>query len=313
MIRHITQTSLTLLTLVGAATQAFGHGEGLLVQRHGNRLVTGYDSDSPGGQTIGTRVFSAFMPSNGVTTDPSFVSVSPAPAGAETLAANKDIFWDFLPLTSGKVTSNLLHWDGVGAPAFGAAVGVSLSLYDPNFVAAGVSGAADAVVGRRLGTTTSSALTLHAHRYWELTGGASAPGIYVASIRLRMEGLLPTKPLYVALATFGTPVAALTDTVTWLNENVETLLLKGDYNFDGLVDAADYGVWLQQYGAAAPQSVAVGEADGNGDGVIDAADYTVWRDALVTSPSMAIPEPTGFALLAILLLRRGVGRRAVRV
>jgi hypothetical protein len=291
------------------ASHAFGHGEGVLVQRQGNRLVVGYESDSPGGQSIGTRVFSSVVPSNGVTQNPSFVSVSPAPAGAETLPAGKDIFWDFLPITTGGATSNLLRWDGAGSPTFVPAQNASLTLYDPNFNAAVVNGAAAAVSGLRIGTTTSSALALHAHRFWELMGGAAAPGVYVASLRLRMDGLLPTEPLYIAFATFGTPLAALNDTVAWLDANADSLLIQGDYNFDGLVDAADYGVWSQQYGAAAPQPVAVGEADGNGDGAIDAADYTVWRDASVAGPSIAIPEPAGLGLVAMLLLVRSSLRR----
>ena len=51
----------------------------------------------------------------------------------------------------------------------------------------------------------------------------------------------------------------------------------GDYNGDGLVDAADYALWNSTFGA----SGAGLDADGNGDGVIDAADYTIWRDNAV--------------------------------
>ncbi len=302
--------------LLTVASNAFGHGEGVLVQRQGDRLVTGYDSDAPGGQTIGTRVFSSYLPSNGLTTDPSFLSVSPAPAGTESLAAGEDVFWDFLPLTTGGVTSNLMHWDGAGEPAFVAAEDASLTLYDPNFNAASVHGAAAAVPGGRVGTTTSSALALHAHRYWELAGAgeaAAAPGVYVASLRLRMDGLAPTKSLYFAFATFGTPIAALSETVVWLNDRVDSLLLRGDYNFDGSVNAADYDVWSQQYGSATPTPVTVGEADGNGDGVINAADYTVWRDSIVASSSLLIPEPAtillvGAPMLVVVSRRRCYGR-----
>ncbi|QDV72594.1 dockerin type I repeat-containing protein [Botrimarina mediterranea] len=302
--------------LLTVASNAFGHGEGVLVQRQGDRLVTGYDSDAPGGQTIGTRVFSSYLPSNGLTTDPSFLSVSPAPAGTESLAAGEDVFWDFLPLTTGGVTSNLMHWDGAGEPNFITAEDASLTLYDPNFIAANVDGAAAAVPGERVGTTTSNALALHAHRYWELAGAgeaAAAPGVYVASLRLRMDGLAPTKSLYFAFATFGTPIAALSETVVWLNDRVDSLLLRGDYNFDGSVNAADYDVWSQQYGSATPTPVTVGEADGNGDGVINAADYTVWRDSIVASSSLLIPEPAtillvGAPMLVVVSRRRCYGR-----
>jgi hypothetical protein len=50
--------------------------------------------------------------------------------------------------------------------------------------------------------------------------------------------------------------------------------LSGDYNNNGIVDAADYTVWRDSLG----QSVsAFAGADGNGDGMIDAGDYDLWR------------------------------------
>jgi hypothetical protein len=85
-------------------------------------------------------------------------------------------------------------------------------------------------------------------------------------------------------------------------------MLVGDYNHDGVVDAADYAVWRSMLG----QSVAVGMgADGNSDGVITAADFNVWRShfgqtsaggsgSLVAQGS-AVPEP-GFGALTTLLL-----------
>jgi hypothetical protein len=49
--------------------------------------------------------------------------------------------------------------------------------------------------------------------------------------------------------------------------------LVGDYNDDGVVDAADYTIWRDSEG-----SVGMGlAADGNDDGRVDAADYDVWR------------------------------------
>lgn len=66
----------------------------------------------------------------------------------------------------------------------------------------------------------------------------------------------------------------------------------GDYNFDGLVNAADYTVWRNALG-----STTAAEADGNGDGVVDVADYTVWRDSEGGATAAAsIPEPAAFAL-----------------
>lgn len=89
----------------------------------------------------------------------------------------------------------------------------------------------------------------------------------------------------------GTPSSGGTDVSATLgvdNIRLRAALVPGDYNDDGTVDAADYGVWTAAYGTTGPNA-----ADGNGDGTVDAADYTVWRDALATPSSVAVPEPSG--------------------
>ncbi len=50
--------------------------------------------------------------------------------------------------------------------------------------------------------------------------------------------------------------------------------LPGDYNRDGMVDAADYTVWRDVLGATVPY---FSLADGDGNGVISGVDYQVWR------------------------------------
>ncbi|MEQ8847342.1 dockerin type I repeat-containing protein [Botrimarina sp.] len=298
--------------LAAECGECLADGQGVLLQQQHGRLVVGYDDDTPGGQAIGARAFGELLPSNGLSQDPSFLSLTSPPAGSESLPVGVDVYWDFLPMTVGGVTSNLLHWDGKGEVGFTPAASAALTLYDPNFLAAAVDGAGAAVPGRRIGTTTASALSLHAHRYWELVGAGGAPpapGVYTASLRLRAEGLAPSPPIYVAFATFGTPSAALNDAaVPWLAAEADSLLLRGDFDFDGAVGPDDYALWAAQYGELAPQPVDLGEADGNGDGRINAADYTVWRDAIEPA-TLAIPEPCAATLVALSL----VGRQARRI
>ena len=68
----------------------------------------------------------------------------------------------------------------------------------------------------------------------------------------------------------------------------------GDYNGDGVVDAADYTVWRDALG----QTVSPGlGADGDGDGQITNSDLEVWRanfGVTISSlePATATPEPT---------------------
>ena len=61
------------------------------------------------------------------------------------------------------------------------------------------------------------------------------------------------------------------NSITVFQFNASTIA--GDYNTNGVVDAADYTVWRDTLGqVVAPYA----GADGNGDGLIDADDFRVW-------------------------------------
>jgi hypothetical protein len=51
-------------------------------------------------------------------------------------------------------------------------------------------------------------------------------------------------------------------------------VLPGDYNVNGVVDAADYVVWCKTPGTGVPNLTA---AEGNRNGAVDAGDDSVWR------------------------------------
>jgi hypothetical protein len=65
-----------------------------------------------------------------------------------------------------------------------------------------------------------------------------------------------------------TNLQAILVTVTNVNE------LAGDYNENGIVDAADYVIWRKTLMASVPNGTG---ADGDGDGVVDEDDHGVWR------------------------------------
>ncbi len=87
--------------------------------------------------------------------------------------------------------------------------------------------------------------------------------------------------------------------------------LRGDYNGDGLVDAADYTVWRDSFGD--PVSRPYDGADGDGNGEIDQADYAIWATNFGASadsdPSHAVPEPTVLVMGVAMLLALQVKQR----
>lgn len=82
--------------------------------------------------------------------------------------------------------------------------------------------------------------------------------------------------------------------------------LEGDYNGDGLVDAADYTTWRDTVGSSLLLA-----ADGDRDNLIGAGDFTAWTSNYGRSnlASLAVPEPSSAGTL--LLLAVTVGQRAL--
>ncbi|TWT35449.1 hypothetical protein KOR34_03400 [Posidoniimonas corsicana] len=102
-------------------------------------------------------------------------------------------------------------------------------------------------------------------------------------------------------------LAPLTSGLTWdLIYNANSVVLSvssdtptpvGDYNGDGLVDAADYTVWRDTLGSTTDLL-----ADGNGNGEVDQADYDLWRSnygattGAAASAGANAPEPAAMVL-----------------
>lgn len=97
-------------------------------------------------------------------------------------------------------------------------------------------------------------------------------------------------------------------TIDFVDIELSTLILPGDYNGNGTVGPEDYNLWKSSYG-----SIGNFPADGNGDGIVNGADYTVWRNNLGASlgagsgaalPSAeplspAVPEPASALLVLV--------------
>jgi autotransporter-associated beta strand protein len=90
--------------------------------------------------------------------------------------------------------------------------------------------------------------------------------------------------------------------------SIVSLGLPGDYNNDGIVDAADYTVWRDHLGEADETAL-----NGNGDGMngVDEADFALWKSNFgatsgagsgATAEPQGVPEPSSIVLLASLLV-----------
>jgi hypothetical protein len=252
--------------------------------------------------------------------------------------------WDFLPMSVGGITSNLLYWDAQGAsPAdveFGLVPqsGVTMTLYGRNFEPATAAGTADMVAGKTINQTAAagSALRLHGHRFFVLDDGdgseATAPpvGVYMIALQLRMQGYRATDPFFVAFGIPGTSLTALDSAaLPWMLERVDSLILDGDYNFDGHVDAADHATWRTQFDSTGPFPINGDYADGNRDGKVDAADYVIWRknsaaidaaaesvgakpDEIARSGYGSVPEPSTLAIFHLPMATAVLCRRRHR-
>lgn len=90
-------------------------------------------------------------------------------------------------------------------------------------------------------------------------------------------------------------------------------VLQGDFNNDGLVDAADYTLWRDNLGAADESSL---NGAGSGTGGVDQADYQIWKANFgaqaASSAVAAVAEPGQAALLSCAWLMAHAVRRMAR-
>jgi hypothetical protein len=130
---------------------------------------------------------------------------------------------------------------------------------------------------------------------------------------MTLSGLLASGSPFSFVLNFANPQS--NDFFSTLGKLTLTLMLPGDFNHNGIVDASDYIVWRDSLGHSVTNGTG---ADGNFDGVVDALDFAVWQsnfghtaadNGSGSSALSSVPEPTSAflavaALLALLFVRR---------
>jgi hypothetical protein len=307
------------------APVAFAQHIDVFVANVGGKLATGAADIDQGEWTLGTRVYFSEFGSSGATTSPGYNALASGsvllPSGSQALPGGTELGWDFWPMRVDDVKSNLLYWNGMdtdGVPGF-TPDDVRFGLpptTEYRISHASLSGSSFSVTGTEVAVPgggieiTAANGTLHRHREFKLDDGDGngatdpADGIYVIAMRMRMEGLKASLPLYVVFGTLGSDAHALDDAAfPWVTTYADTLVLLGDYNDNGIVDAADYTVWRNTLG----ESGFALSGDGDASQIVDAADYVVWKENFgKVSPStlgsgtatffVSVPEPGGVVL-----------------
>lgn len=332
--------ALTMFVVAGGllpTLHSLAHNGGILIQLQDNKLAIGADSEVAAvPPNFSARVFTSLLSDEYYTQSlPSFLSRHPAPTGTQEIPAGARLYWDFLPMSIDGQSSNLWYWPGGATTSESVEFtqpsqdGLNLGLYNVTDSgdnrSAVVTGTAEMVQGGLLGVadTFDNALRLHRHNYFVLDDGdgvtpTNVPeGVYLLSMQLRIEGAAASDPFFILAGTYdliSTSLESLDAAALWVEQNQERLIVAGDYNFDGVVDAGDYAVWKEHFGATGPFHIEGTNADGNRDGVVNLADYSVWRNQLgasgatsrsaAISSTTAVPEPTtrGLAVLTLVIL-----------
>ncbi len=303
LVRNCFAVGAVLATCAGPGIARAQHTYDIIVQQAGGRLVTAGCCNGSGQWTLGKRVFSGEFPIEWATNSPgygAFGTGSPnLPVGSQAPPASTALNWDFLPMTIDGLSQNLFYWNGLrsdGQPGttpddvdFGPLPGPDymLSEFDKSNAKFSADGTDTLVIGGDIGETHADG-SLHFHRYFFLEDndgdGATSPadGIYLIAERYRMDGELNSDPTFILFGTPNSTIQALDDAaLPWVEQQLD---LPGDYNGDGVVNAADYTVWRDTFGQMGPALA----ADADGDQSVGAGDYEIWKQNFGESAELQI-------------------------
>ena len=300
----------SLIAICAGSGSAWALHIDVLVEQSNGRLVTGKGDFDNNQWTLGLRVYSRGFDSDYLVNNPGFNALgsnSPlVPPGSQALPPVTNLSWDFLPMRIGDVTADLLYWDGSdtdGQPGltandvkFGPTPGpdYKLTMFDKNSQPFAVRGSDTSFQPGGVIARTDATGFLHQHDYFQLDDGSGykgtppADGVYLWALHVRMPGLQSSLPFYMLFDTLGTASEALNGAaLPWVEQQLD---LPGDYNGDGVVDAADYTVWRDTFGQMGPALA----ADGDRDQTVGPGDYETWKQNFGSAADLQVPyQSTG--------------------
>jgi hypothetical protein len=200
----------------------------------------------------------------------------------------------------------LFYWngqDGDGVPGFTPAdvqfgpiptPDYRLTLLDFNNGIHSVDGTNTIVPGGKIAKAAADGF-VHQHLFFSLQdndGNSSTlpvDGLYLIAMRLKLPGLADSLPVFMVFGTPGSSLSAEDDAaVPWVKQQ---LSIPGDYNQNGVVDAADYVLWRKTLNSSvSPQGSG---ADGNSNGSIEAEDLTFWRQHFGQASQIIVNTASG--------------------
>ena len=215
---------------IGATTSAalaqHDHAD-ILVQRDGERLVTGTANLTDGQFTIGQRVFEMELDTFFACSDPGFNAVTGAnvPAGYQALPGNTALSLSVVPQAIGSLSANLFYWDGMGEVSFGAVpAGNTFHLQRFSPAQDVIADGSNATSGPFHIQNTSAEGAVHFHPAYLLDGpgdAAPAAGIYLLPFQLAMSGLESSDTAFFVIHSgAGVSEEAHEAAVAWVEGNV---------------------------------------------------------------------------------------------
>jgi hypothetical protein len=298
----------------------------VMLQTMNGQVVSGIVEDQTGVGTLGARVYRGQFLSNFLAANPGFYGLRTGdpnmPPGAAGFPSEHDVGFDLLPMWIGCLSSNLFYWDGSDANGGGidstdikfvVPAGISWSVRDapPEPIPSSLflaSGTDKLVAGGVIDHTSEDIWadgvdsgTIHEHLALQLSdndgnSGTSPPqGVYMISWQARSVGFETSDPFLFVFRTSSVSNAARDVAANWAIDNIDAItsppVLPGDFNGDGIVDAADYVAWRK--GGPLLNEI-------HDEGTASPADYADWQASFGnmggcagggTAGGQAVPEP----------------------